>query len=521
MPDSAPGERNRHLVVAGAILVASVALSRLSGLLRTIVVGAAFGTGAPVDAFLAANRVTDLLYQITAGGVVGAAFIPVLGGLLAGQDRERARRLVTTALTLSVILVVPIAVAAALLAEPIIATLTGFDREHRALAVELMRIQLVAPVVFALGTFATSTLNANGRFLFAGLAPSFYNLGIILGAVFLAPSLGVHGLAIGASVGAVLYLVVQTPDLMGTGLVGRPLVALRDVAVRSVGRLLVPRALGLAVAQINVLVVVVLASTHAGAMAALDYAWTLTMLPLGLFAMAVATAVFPTLTREWAGDATDEFSRILRGSLRVTQFLIVPSTVGLYVLAEPIVLALLGRGAFGDAAVSMTVGALRLYALGLGGLAAVEVLTRGYYALLDTRTPLAIAAVAALANVALALILRERLSFHGLALAVSLAATLEAGLLILLWRRLFPGARALIDLGHLGRCVLAAAAFGGPLSAFDSPVRWSMAAAGDLERVARVAALIVGAAVVYLAVGHLLGVKDGLSLLRRATRRVE
>ncbi len=521
MPDARPSEGTRSLVVAGAILVASVALSRLSGLLRTIVVGAAFGTGPSVDAFLAANRVTDLLYQITAGGVVGAAFIPVLGGLLARQERAGARRLVTTALTLSVIVVVPVCLAAALLAEQIIATLTGFDQEHRALAVALMRIQLVAPVLFALGTFATSTLNASGRFLYAGLAPSFYNLGIILGAAFLAPSMGVHGLAVGASLGAALYLLVQTPDLLGTRLVGRPLVALRDAAVRTVGRLLVPRALGLAVAQINVLVVVMLASSQAGGIAALDYAWTLTMLPLGLFAMAVATAVFPTLTREWAGNAPDEFSRILRGSLRVTQFLIVPSTVGLYVLAEPIVLALLARGAFGEAAVSMTVDALRLYALGLGGLAAVEVLTRGYYALLDTRTPLVVAAIAALANVALALFLREHLSFRGLALAVSLAATLEAGLLILLWRRLSPRAGALLDLGHLGRCTLAAAAFGLPLVAFDGPVGWSMATSSDPERVGRVMVLIVGAAALYLAVGHLLGVKEGLNLLRRAIRRAE
>jgi putative peptidoglycan lipid II flippase len=414
-------------------------LSRVTGLLRTVVIGYRFGTGPDLDAYLVANRISDTLFQIVAGGAVSAAFIPVLAVYLGRDDRAEAWRLVSALFTIAVALMVPLSVLLAVFAEDVMGIAGGFDAERRRLSADMLRILLISPTVFALGTLATSVLNKEGRFLLPALAPTAYNLGIVGGALLLAEPLGIRGLAVGASVGAVLYWLIQLPGLAGVGLRYQPWLGLGHGGVRSVGRLVVPRMLGLAVAQLNFLVIFALASPIPGAIAALDYAWTLVMLPLGLFAMAISTAVFPTLAEQGAADELAELTRTLSGTLRVILYLTIPATAGLIALGEPLVRALLERGEFDASSTALTVVALRFYAVGLIGQAAVEIVTRAFYALQDTRTPVLIAFAAMAANLALGVALRPALGHGGLALSLSLASLLEAALLVVIARRRLRG----------------------------------------------------------------------------------
>ena len=446
--------------------MAGFLLSRVTGLLRTVAIGYRFGTGSELDVYLVANRISDTLFQVVAGGAVSAAFIPVLAVYLGRDDRAEAWRLVSALFTIAVALMVPLSLLLALFAEPVMGMAGGFDAEQRRLGADMLRILLISPTVFALGTLATSVLNKEGRFLLPALAPTAYNLGIIGGALLLAEPLGVRGLAVGASVGAVLYWVIQLPGLAGIGLRYRPWLGLGHGGVRSVGRLVVPRMLGLATSQLNFLVIFALASPIPGAIAALDYAWTLAMLPTGLFAMAISTAVFPTLAEQGAADERAELTRTLAGALRVILYLTIPSIAGIVVLGEPLVRALLERGQFDAGSTALTVVALRFYAVGLIGQAAVEIVARAFSALHDTRTPVLIAAAAMAANFAMAVALRPSLGHGGLALALSLASLVEASLLVAIARRRLHGlderrllgsaARSLVGAGLLAALLIAA-----------------------------------------------------------------
>ena len=418
-------------------MIATFAFSRLTGLLRDIAVAYQFGTGREMDAYLAAIKVPDLVFQVFAGGAVSSAFIPVFAGLLARRDEAGAWRMVSTLLNLSVLVLSPVIVVLILFATPLMSVFAaGFDPETQALSASLARILMVSPLCFTLGCFVTSVLNANQRFFLAALAPVSYNVGIIAGALVLAPTFGVAGLAVGAVLGSVLFLLVQTPGLPLVGMRYQLVLDLASASVRQVGRLMLPRAWGLAVAQAGSLAVVVLASPTPGAIAALNYGQLLMMLPLGIFAMAISQAVFPRLAIEGNLANLGAVRAILGRALGFVLFLTLPSAVALVVIGEPIVRVLWERGQFGAGSTAMTVTALRLYAPGLVALAVTEVVSRVFYAYQDTRTPVLAATAAMTVNLIAAYVLTRSLSFGGLALAATIGGCVEAGLVVRLAFRL-------------------------------------------------------------------------------------
>ncbi|HUE75623.1 MAG TPA: murein biosynthesis integral membrane protein MurJ [Chloroflexota bacterium] len=427
--DSA-SDRRRDLTSAAIIMMSAFLASRLTGLARTIATSYQFGTGREYDAYVAAIRIPDFIFQVIAAGAVASAFIPVFTGYLVREDRDSGWRMVSTLFNLALLVLIPLCIFIAVFARPIMGWIyAGFEPETIDQATSLTRILLATPVIFALGTFSTSVLQSHKRFFLPALAPSMYNLGLIAGALVLAPWFGIHGLAFGAVAGALMYLGVQVPGLIKCGMSYVPILDLRHQGVRRLGKLMLPRTLGLAVAQINLLVISALASAEPGAIAALDYAWQVTMLPLGIFAMAISTAVFPTLADQSARDQLDDMRRTMSGTLRLILFLTIPSCAGLVVLATPIVRLLFERGAFDPGSTALTVLAVRFFALGIFGHAMVEIITRAFYALEDTRTPVAVAAASMLVSVSLALVLRSILGFGGLALALSIAAVFEAAVL--------------------------------------------------------------------------------------------
>ncbi|MBI4301368.1 MAG: murein biosynthesis integral membrane protein MurJ [Chloroflexi bacterium] len=419
---------SRGLGTAALTVVAGFVASRFLGLVRNMVIGDAFGTSPELDAYFAAFRVPDLIFQLLAGATLGSAFIPTFARYLTKGDPQEAWRLASSVLNLILIFTLVVTLLALIVAPWLVPlTVPGFSTSLKELTVILTRIMLLSSIFFCVSGIITGILNARYHFFFPALAPVLYNLSIIGGAVFLSGPLGVRGLAVGVVVGSFLHLIIQVPGLSKVGMRYRLEARLSHPGVREVGRLMLPRVFGLAAMQTNFLVTTILASTLvSGSLAALSYAWALLMLPVGVFGMAVGTAVFPSLAEQAAAEHLDALKRTLVVTLRLVLFLTIPATVGLALMRNDLVALIFQRGLFAAESTKATSWALLFYSLGLSGYAAVEILSRGFYALHDTRTPVVFAIVGTGIHIVLGLILIRFLDQGGLALSMSVATALEA-----------------------------------------------------------------------------------------------
>lgn len=498
------------------IVMAAYISSRLSGLARDIAISYHFGTGRELDAYLAANRVPDLLFQIVAGAAVASAFIPVYTGYLTRQEHDQGWEMVNILFTLAVVALLPLVLLGIVFAPFLIRLLVpDMPPDYQNLAANLARIMFFAPIFFTIGGFSTSLLNAHGRFFLAALAPTCYNLGIILGATVLSRWLGVYGLALGALSGSLFFMLVQVPGLRIVGLRYRPRLDLSHLGVRSVAKLMGPRTLGLAVTQVNFVVTLYLASGIAGGISALNYGWSLTMLPLGVFAMAISTAVFPTLAEHAAAGDREELRAMLINALRFILFLTIPAIVGLVILSSDVVRLIYQRGAFTAVSTEMTAGALRFYALGLIGMATVEIVTRAFYALKDTKTPVLTSGLGMAVNLGLGIVLVRVMGLNGLALATAVASIVEAAALFTAGQRKVPGLDPRDFVGDAGKNVVAAVLMGAVVLAFDRVAAPLGTRYGGLLLLAPAVGL---GAVAYLIATVLLGSGEVLRLRRLVSR---
>jgi putative peptidoglycan lipid II flippase len=442
-------------------------LSRLLGLGRQMVIGALFGTSGDVDAYLAANRITETVFLIVAGGALGSAFIPTFAGHLAREDYVGAWQLASGVINLTLIVMTIVVGLIALFAPTLVRNFIapGLNPSLQTLTVRLLRLMLVTPIIFGVSGVVMGALNAHQHFLWPALAPSIYNLSIIAGALVLSPRLGVFGMAIGVVVGSVLHLLVQVPQLLRYRAQYMPRLGLRNPSVHEVGRLMAPRVLGTAVAQINLVITNSLATRMGeGAISAISFAWMLMLLPQGVFAQAVGTAAFPTFAAQAARGEREELRAALSATLRGIFFLSVPATMGLMTLGRPLVSLLFERGAFETTSTNAVAWVLIFFALGLVGHAGLEIVARAFYALHDTFTPVWVGGLAMGLNVALSLTLPTVFTsagwqpFGGLALANSIATLLEFGVLLALIRRRMNGIHGRRMVGALAKSGLAALA---------------------------------------------------------------
>lgn len=452
-PASPAYDRMRRLVQAAAVVLTGFLASRILGVVRNIVIAAHFGASTEYEAYLAAITVPDLVFQVLVGGAVGSAFIPVFKSYVARNDQAGAWHLTTSAINAALVVTGIASVVLAVFARPLMDLyVPGRDEGFRDQAASLAQVLLISPAVFAVSTFCSSVLNSFGRFAVAALAPLMYNLAIIAAAVYLSGPFGIRGLAYGAVAGAFLHLLVQVPALWKVGMRWKPRLDLRHPGVREVGRLFAPRIFGLGVVQLNQMLSGVLLASFLvrGSVAYLNYAWLMIMTPLAV-AMAVGTAVFPTLSEANSLGRRAQFEQVFLLSLRMILFITIPASIGLMVLGVPVISLFFERGQFGPETTQATAYALVFYAIGLAGHATVEIVDRVFYALQDTRTPVAVAAGAIAANVVLSLVLMQTpLTFGGLALANSLAALLEGSVLLVLIARRLGG----LDVERLGRSSL-------------------------------------------------------------------
>lgn len=426
--------------------MAGFVAANLLGLLRQVIINQTFGTSPELGAYFAAFRVPDLLFNVLAGGSVGSAFIPLFAGFLA-EDTGKAWRLASAVLN-NLLLVLCLAAGVSALAAPLITNLflvPGFPPEYQALTASLMRIMLLSTIIFGISGLLMGVHNAQHHFLAPAIAPIVYNLGIIIGALA-APQAGIFALAWGVVLGAALHLVVQLPALIRYHPAYSLALDWANASVRQVGKLMLPRMFGLAVWQFNFWINTVIASTlprGAELYAALSVAFQIFTFPQAAIAQAIATAVFPTLSAHAAKGETDALRGTLAQALSLTLFLAMPASLGLILLGRPIIALLFQRGEFTPESTLLVNWALVWYGVGLIGHSVVEVVTRAFFALKDTRTPVGVGAVAMLLNVLFSFAFTALFSAFGwlphggLALANSLATALEMiGLVILLRRRI-------------------------------------------------------------------------------------
>lgn len=440
MEESDVGAISRGIGAATAILVLGFLGSRLSGLARDVVIGSLFGTSPQLDAYFAAFRLPDLIFQLLAGAALSSAFLPTFGGLLQRGETGDAWLLASSVFNLALIATLTCSLAT-MAAAPWLVPLyvPGFSAQQQALTVELVQIMLVSPVFFSISGITMAILNARRRFALPSLAPVVYNLAIIGAALGLNALCGVRALAAGVCAGALLHLLVQMPGLFQVQMAYRWVLSLGHPAVREVGRLLLPRVFGLAAVQLNLMVTTLLASTLApGSLAALNYAWVVMMMPLGIFGIAVAMAIFPALVDLGATEQWHVLGRGVSSALRLVLFFTIPASLGLILLRQPLVALLFQRGLFHRCSTDATAWALMFYAIGLSGHAVIEVLSRAFYALRDTKTPVQWGVIAMGLTLILSLTLMRPLGHGGLALSLSLATIAEAGALLLMLGRRLP-----------------------------------------------------------------------------------
>jgi putative peptidoglycan lipid II flippase len=319
---------------------------------------------------------------------------------------------------------------------PIVAP--GFDAPTTELTIRMTRVMLISPVLIGMGAVVSGILNSYQQFTVPSIAPLLYNLAIIGAAIFLAPVMGVEGLAVGVAIGSLAHLAVQLPSLARVGQRYDLTIGLGHPGVRRVAWLMGPRTLGLAAGQVNFLVSTVLASgLPEGSLTAYNYAFQLSQIPVGVIGVSIAVALFPTLSTDAALGRIGEIRRQVANAVRVLVFIAAPLTAIMVVLREPLTSVFYQYGLFGQSATDRTASTLLFFALGLVGHIVVHVLTRAFYAMQDTRTPVAWAIVAVAINVPLMAVLVGPMGVEGLALALSISSVLEViGLLWFLRRRI-------------------------------------------------------------------------------------
>ncbi|HYC01338.1 MAG TPA: murein biosynthesis integral membrane protein MurJ [Candidatus Limnocylindrales bacterium] len=523
-------DERARLTGAAQVLAGMTALSRASGLVRDVVIGATFGTGAGADAFFAAFRLPNLFRRIAAEGAASAAFVPVFTSALLRSGTAGAAQ---AAAAVGGVTIVSLAVLSAIgmaAAEPLTDLLApGFaaDPEKRALTVSLTR--WLFPYLLLVGTaaWAMGVLHTFRNFAVPAWGPVLLNASIIACAWLLRPALSPpeYALVIGVLLGGSLQVAVQVPWLLRIGLRPRMFLDIADAAVRRTGPLLVAAVFGGAVYQLNVLVATLLASLlPAGSVSFLWYADRLFEFPLGIVAVAVGTAALPTMAALAREERRRELAATVVHSLSLTLAWCLPAALGLLLLAPDIVELLLQRGRFTAHDTVMTAWALQAQAPGLIGVAAARVLSGAFYALDRPRVPVLAAALAVVANAIMALALMgppepsapavahwigaagaavriADLRHAGLALATAVAASINAAILLVMLRvRL----RELSLRAVLGPIVVHAGA-AAVMAATVAAVRSALAAPGGEGAAVRVAAAMTAGVATYVAAAWAMG----------------
>ena len=444
-----------HVARSALIIAVFIALEKGLGFVRQVIIARQFGLSAELDAFNAANNLPDLIFALISGGALAVAFIPVLTEYLEERDRGQMWDLFSRILNLVFLVTVGLSLLIFVFANHLVGAglgiAPGFDAQQQSLVVDLMRLNLVATLLFSISGLVIAGLQSNQHFLLPALARSMYDIGTLIGVVILVPEtgytigpitlpafgLGVYGLAYGTILGAFLFLAIQVPGLIHYKFRWTPAIDLKHPGVRQVLSVMAPR-IGTVFFIYLVLIYIpdnIASRLQEGSVTALVYGWLFMQLPETLIGTAIATALLPTISRQFTRGEETTFLRSINHGLRVILALTIPSAV-LLAIALPPVVEILG---FDEAGTEMVIWTARAFLLGLTGHAMIDLAARAFYAQQDARTPLWASGLMALTFTVLALGLAYFLDVVGIALANSIAFTAEALLLLFLLNRRYPG----------------------------------------------------------------------------------
>lgn len=377
-------------ITSAAIVIGSLSLvSRLLGIVRDRILASQFGAGDILDAYYAAFRLPDLVYNLLILGAISAGLIPVFTMLLAKHQESEAWKLINGILNILSVGLIVICAALFVSAPWLMPLITpGFPPEKMELVVQLSRIMFLSPIFLGLSSIFSSILQSFRKFVVYSIAPLFYNLGIIIGALYLVEPLGVTGLAWGVVIGAIMHMAVQFWPIFGTGYRYRFNFDWRDKHVVQVAKLMAPRTLALAISQINLLIITLVASTlAAGSLAIFNLSNNLQNFPLGIFGVSLAVAALPVMSTLWAEKKSVEFVRSFSTTFRQILFFIIPVSVLLFVLRAQVVRVILGAGQFDWHDTRLTAACLAVFCIGLFAQGAFPLVIRAFYAIHNTRTP--------------------------------------------------------------------------------------------------------------------------------------
>lgn len=508
-------------------LSAATMTSRVLGLLRDQLFAALVGANRFSDAFVVAFRIPNLLRDLFAEGALSSAFVPTFADVHANRGRDEAWRL-GNAVVGVILAVVGAAVLLGVALAPGIVRLIapGFEPGPSALAAELTRIMMPFLLLVSLSAAVMGMLNAQGRFTAPAIAPALFNVGAIavgigLWATGQGPRAAVVGWSLGTLLGGLLQLLAQVPALWALGYRPRPRLgreALADPGLQRIGRLMAPAVVGLSATQVNIVVNTLFASHEAGANTWLQMAFRLMQLPLGVFGVAIATVAGAGVAQRAAVRDMDGVRETLGSAMRLVAFFNVPSTVGLMVLAQPIIALIYEHGRYGPSDTAATAAALVFYAVGLYGYSAVKVFAPAFYALDEVRVPVAGSIVGMAANVALNLALYPVLGFRGVALGTSLAATANFAVLAIAWKRRHGGLGGAGIYRQLLRCTAAAAVMGAAAFATARLLEPHLAPSGIARHAPLALVPIAVGTITYFTVARLLGIRE-LGDVAEALRR--
>lgn len=457
-------EPSKSVISAAFVITLAGIASRVLGLIRDRFLASTFGAGDTLDVYYAAFRVPDLIYNLLILGALSAAFIPVFTSLVSREKEQEAWELANDLMNIAIILIVAFSLIFAIFAPILMKLITpGFPPEKINMVVFFTRIMFLSPFFLGISGIFGGILTSFKRFLIYSIAPIFYNLGIIIGVLVFVRFMGSAGLAWGVVLGAFMHMLVQYPAAKHLGfnykLVFRRI--FKNNHLRKVSLLMVPRVMGIAVNQANLFIITIFASfLSAGSLSILNFAQNMQSVPLGLFGVSFAIAVFPVLSALAAKDEKEEFVKSFSRTFRQILFFVIPFSVIILVLRAQLVRVILGAGKFDWEDTILTFQCLGIFSLSLFAQSTIPLLARAFYALHDTKTPFYIALFSEAVSIISVLLLIDKFHVLGLAIAFSLASVVQMAFLLYVLRTRFDTLDDKNIINSVGKIALASFAAG-------------------------------------------------------------
>lgn len=435
--------RQTNILSAAFVIMATVILSQALGLVRQRLLASIFGASNTLGVYLASSRLPDFLFQLIIAGALSSAFIPIFSGYLAKNKRDEANKLASTLLVFALLVFSILALILFVFADYFSNLMApGFSHDQIVLMGSLTRIIIFGEILFMIGSFLSAVLQSHNHFFVAGAAAALYNLGIIIGIVVFSPILGIYSAAYGVVLGALIFVCAQIPGVLKVGFSFRPSFNFRESGMKEVIQLMWPRTIGIAIFQLGALLTVTLVSllpNPGRSYVIFDYAQILSFAPIVLFGQSIAQAAFPVLSKE--KDKLAEFKAIFTTSFNQILYLMLPISALFLVLRIPIVRLVFGAGAFDWQATVLTGRTLAFLSISLFAQALVYLVSRGFYAMHDAKTPLYVGAfsTALMLGLGFAFVTVYKFGVEGIAFAYSLGSIINFLLLFIFLDRKVDG----------------------------------------------------------------------------------